>query len=108
MPAGKLVAMVEGPVTVCSYLGSNEVIVRYQIGETATQFAADKSAMSKLHQSVSSVSGIGDGAFFASYGSGKATSDTLAVRKGDIAVFITAPAALGAERTLATKLLARL
>jgi len=106
--AGKLVATVEGPVTVCAYLGSSEVIVRYQVGEDATQFAADKTSMSKLHQSVTSVSGLGDAAFFAAYGSGTASSDTLAVRQGDIAVFITAPAALTHERTLASKLLAKL
>lgn len=106
VPAGQLDAMVEGPVTVCAYAGSTEVIVRYQVGESATDFAAQRSAM--LHQRVEAVTGLGDGAFFAQYTAGKAPSDTLAVRQGTMAVFITSPAALGAERTLMTKLLARL
>jgi hypothetical protein len=99
------VPTVEGPVTVCSYTGATEVIVRYQVGETASQFAADKSSMTNLHQSVSIVNGLGDGAFLARYGSGKSASDTLVARKGAIAIFITAPVALAAERTLMTKLL---
>lgn len=106
--AGKLEATVEGPVTVCAYLGKNEVIVRYQEGESATQFAADKSSMTKLHQSVTSVGGLGDAAFFAKYGAGTSASDTLAVRQGDMAVFITAPTALAPEKALASKLLAKL
>lgn len=106
--AGKLEATVEGPVTVCAYLGKDEVIVRYQVGEDAAQFAADKSSMSKLHQTVTSVSGLGDAAFFAKYGTGTSSSDTLAVRQGDMAVFITAPTALAPEKTLASKLLSKL
>jgi hypothetical protein len=106
VPAGQLKAMVEGPVTVCAYVGSAEVIVRYEVGESATAFATQKTSM--LHQRITAVSGLGDGAFFARYSAGKTSSNTLAARQGSMAVFITSPAALGAERTLMTKLLARL
>jgi hypothetical protein len=108
LQAGTLMPTVEGPVQVCTYNGPVEIIVRYQVNENATQFAADKSSMTSLHQDISAVSGLGDSAFFAKYNSGKQTSNTLAARKGIIAVFITAPASLGPEKTLMTKLLAKL
>jgi hypothetical protein len=100
--AGTLKVWLEGPVTVCSYVGQAEVIVRYQVGESATSFAAARSSMP--HQRITTMSGLGDDAFFAR----SATSDTLAARQGTVAVFITSPAALDAERTLMTKLLAAL
>ena len=103
---GELKVWLEGPVTVCSYLGQAEVIVRYQVGESATSFAAQRSSMP--HQRVTTMSGLGDGAFFARYSAGTTTSDTLAAREGSVAVFITSPAASGPERTLMTKLLAAL
>lgn len=104
--AGALKVWLEGPVTVCSYVGEAEVIVRYQIGESATSFAAARSSMP--HQRITTMSGLGDSAFFARYSAGATTSDTLAARQGSVAVFITSPAALDAERTLMTKLLAAL
>jgi hypothetical protein len=106
-PAGTLVPTVEGPVQVCAYNGPVEIIVRYQDNENATQFATDRSSMSNLHQVITTVGGLGDSAFFAKYSSGRQTSDTLAARKGLVAIFITSPAALGAEKTLMTKLLAQ-
>lgn len=104
--AGQLKVWLEGPVTVCSYIGEAEVIVRYQVGESATSFAAQRSSMP--HQRITTMSGLGDGAFFARYAAGTTTSDTLAAREGSVAVFITSPAAVGPERTLMTKLLAAL
>jgi hypothetical protein len=108
LTAGTLQPTVEGPSQICAYNGKVEIIVRYQDNESATMFATDKSSMSNLHQTITAVSGLGDGAFFAKFSSGKQTSNTLAARKGLIAIFITAPAALGAEKTLMTKLLAQL
>ena len=107
LTAGTLVPTVEGPAQVCDYNGPVEIIVRYQVDESATQFASDQSSMKNLHQVITTVGGLGDGAFFAKYTSGKQTSDTLAARKGLVAIFITSPAALGAEKTLMTKLLAK-
>jgi hypothetical protein len=104
--AGQLKAWVEGPVTVCSYVGGAEVVVRYQVGESASSFAAQRSAMQ--HQTVTTLTGLADGAFFARYSAGATVSDTLAARQGSVAVFITSPAAAGPERTLMTKLLAAL
>lgn len=108
LPTGRLIPTVEGPVTVCAYMGTDEVIVRYQVGENAGQFASDKSSMANLHQTVSTVGGLGDDAFFAKYTGGKQPSNTLAARKGIVAVFITAPAGLGVERTLMNRLLSKL
>jgi hypothetical protein len=108
LPTGRLVPTVEGPVTVCAYTGADEVIVRYQVGENASLFASDKSSMAGLHQTVSTIGGLGNDAFFAKYAAGKQPSNTLAARKGIVAVFITAPAGLGVERSLMTRLLSKL
>jgi hypothetical protein len=108
LQAGTLVPTVEGPVQVCAYNGPVEIIVRYQVNENETEFAADKSSMTNLHQVISTVGGLGDSAFFAKFNTGKQTSNTLAARKGIIAIFITSPASLGPEKTLMTKLLAQL
>jgi hypothetical protein len=105
---GKVVASAEGPVTVCAYTGRYEVLVRYQVGENASQFARDRQSTVKLHQSVTSVGGLGDEAYFARYTASKPASYTLATRKDGIAVFVTSPASLSAERALLTKLLGKL
>jgi hypothetical protein len=108
LPVGKVVTSVEGPVTVCAYSGKYEVIVRYQVGESASQFARDRSSIAHLHQSVSGVGGVGNEAYFARYVAAGPASNTLAARKGAVAVFITSPAQLSAERTLMTDLLAKI
>jgi hypothetical protein len=105
LPVGNVVTSVQGPVTVCAYTGRYEVIVRYQLGENTSQFAQGKQSMASLHQAVSDVSGLGDESFFAKYGSGVQLSDTLATRKGALAIFVTSPAPLDAERSLMSQLL---
>jgi hypothetical protein len=107
LPVGKQVTSVDGPVSVCAYLGKYEVLVRFQVGENASEFTQSRTSLVSLHQSVSDVAGLGDQAYFAMFGSGKQTSNTLAVRKGSIAVFVTAPTALTTERSLMTELLAK-
>ena len=107
LPAGRLTATAEGPVTVCAYAGRYEVLIRYQTGETAAEFAQGKSAQQSLRQAVAAVGGLGDAAYLATDSAGRPPLYTLAARSGDIAVFITAPAAPGAERALMTKLLAK-
>lgn len=107
IPTGKLIANLEGPVTVCAYAGRYEVLVRYQTGEDAAQFAQARSSQAGLHQAVSDVPGLGDGAYFARYTASNPPSNTLAARKGDRAVFITSPAALGRERSLMAALLTK-
>ncbi|MGH3169158.1 MAG: hypothetical protein ACRDN0_25175 [Trebonia sp.] len=107
LPVGKVIPSVEGPVTVCAYAGRNEVLIRYQTGETAAEFAQGKSSQQGLHQTVAAVGGLGDGAYSATDSAGRSQLYTLAARSGDIAVFITSPAPLSAERSLMTKLLAK-
>jgi hypothetical protein len=101
LAVGKVVASIEGPVTVCAYTGRYEVLVRYQTGENASQFALDKQSAARLHQKVSTVSGLGDEAFLAA----SPPNFTLAARSHNMAVFITAPAAIGSERALMVQLL---
>jgi hypothetical protein len=108
MNVGKQVTSVDGRVAVCSYMGRSEVMVRFQVSEDASQFRADKKSLKHFHQTVSGVHGLGDQAYFATYGTGQQRSNTLAVRKGAVAVFVTAPKPLSAERYLITRLLARL
>ena len=105
---GKQVASLDGPVSVCAYLGRYEVLVRFQVGENASEFTQSRTSLVSLHQSVSGVDGLGDQAYYATTGSGKRASNTLAARKGSIAVFVTAPTRLATERVLMTQLLAKL
>jgi hypothetical protein len=107
LPVGKQVISVDGRVSVCAYQGRNEVLVRFQVSEDALQFRQDKKSVKQLHQTVSSVHGLGDQAYFATLGTGKAQSNTLAVRKGTIAIYVTAPKPLSAERSLMNQLLAK-
>lgn len=108
LPVGRQVTTIDGRVSVCSYLGRAGVLVRFQVAEDAGQFRAGKRSMRRLHQSVSGVRGLGDQAYFARFGSGRQRTNTLAVRQGSIAVFVTSPTSLTAERSLMTRLLARL
>jgi hypothetical protein len=101
LQVGKLTAIDEGPVTVCAYAGRYEVIVRYQDGESSSAFAQARQSQASLHQSVSTVPGLGEAAYLARY----PASNTLGSLDGDIAIFITSPASLGAERTLMADLL---
>jgi len=108
LPLGKQVTTAEGPVSVCAYLGRYMVMVRYQSGENAREFTEGRESLARLHQAISSVRGLGDQAYFASAGSGKRETNTLAAREGPIAVFLTAPRPLASERSLMTRLLGRL
>jgi hypothetical protein len=105
---GKQVTNLEGPVSVCAYLGRHMVMVRFQSGESPREFTQSRKSLVSLHQAVQDVPGLGDQAYFASVGSGKTLSNTLAARSGTIAVFVTSPRPLGPERSLVKKLLAKI
>lgn len=105
LAVGKVTGTAEGPVTVCAYTGRYEVLVRYQTGETAAEFAQARQQQADLHQSVGTVKDLGDTAYVASYAATKPVSNTLGSLKGSIAIFITSPASVGAESTLMTDLL---
>jgi hypothetical protein len=106
VPAHTLDAIVDGPVTMCIY-GIGGVSVRFATGESAAEFAAERSAMNRLGETVTKVSGLADAAFFARYVTPEAASDTLQARKGPITIIITSPAGLQAERALMIALLAK-
>ena len=108
LPLGKQVTSAEGPVSVCAYLGKYMVMVRYQSGENVKEFTEGRQSLGRLHQAVSNVHGLADQAYFASAGSGRRETNTLAAREGSIAVFLTAPKPLASERSLMTRLLGRL
>jgi hypothetical protein len=105
LPVGRVVGTVEGPVTVCAYTGQYEVIVRFQDDENAGQFADAKHATSANHQLITPVTGLGHGAYLATYTLAKPAVNTLAARHGRVAIFISSPAALHAERKLMLRLL---
>lgn len=105
LAVGKVTAEAEGPVTVCAYAGPHEAIIRYQTGENAAEFAQARQSQASLHQSVRTVKGLGDAAYLASYTASKPFTYTLGSLKGEIAIFITSPASLGAESVLMTELL---
>jgi len=105
---GKQVTNLEGPVSVCAYLGKYMVMVRFQSGETPQEFGQSRKSLLSLHQAVRDVAGLGDQAYYASAGTGPAASNTLAARMGTIAVFVTAPTALGPERLLMKQLLGKI
>ena len=107
LPLGPVVGTVEGPVTVCAYTGHYEVIVRFQRGESGGEFAASRHSNGPAHQLIAAVAGLGSGAYLDTYTLAKPPVNTLAARRGRLAVFITAPAALSAERKLMVRLLSR-
>jgi len=107
LPVSRVVGTVEGPVTVCAYTGRYEVILRFQRGEDAGQFAADRHATGANHQLITVVHRLGHGAYLATYTLAKPPVNTLAARDGAVAIFITSPAALHSERRLMVRLLAR-
>jgi hypothetical protein len=105
---GKQVSTLEGPVSVCAYLGKYMVMVRYQTGESAKEFRQSQQSLTSLHQSVRAVTGVGDRAYFASVGTARGSSNTLAALSGTVAVFVTAPRPLASERSLMKHLLAKI
>jgi hypothetical protein len=107
LPAGRVVGTIEGPVTVCAYTGRYEVILRFQHGENAAEFADTRQATAANHQIITAVAGLGKGAYLATYTLSKPPVNTLAARHGKLAIFITSPAAPRAERKLMKHLLAR-
>jgi hypothetical protein len=107
LAVGRVVGTVEGPVTVCAYTGHYEVIIRFQRGENAGEFAATRQATGANHQLITAVAGLGKGAYLATYTLAKPPENTLAARHGKLAIFITSPATPRGERKLMAHLLAR-
>ena len=107
LPVGRVVGTVEGPVTVCAYTGHYEVIVRFQHGESAGEFAGTRQATGASHQLITAVAGLGKDSYLATYTLAKPPENTLAVRHGKLAIFVTSPATPRAERKLMLHLFAR-
>jgi hypothetical protein len=107
LPLGRVVGTVEGPVTVCAYTGRYEVVVRFQRGASGGEFAAFRHTAGPGHQLIAAVPGLGNGAYLDTYTLAIPPVNTLAARRGRLAVFITAPATLRGERRLMVRLLTR-
>jgi hypothetical protein len=92
------------PVTVCTYplaSGQGVVVLRFQSVVDAGRFAEIRKGFAS---STSDLAGYHDEAFTASTGTGAAAINSVAARKGSVAIVITAPAALDKEKTLVDQL----
>jgi hypothetical protein len=92
------------PVTVCTYplsSGAGVVVLRFQSVVDKSRFAEIRKGFAG---STSDLAGFHDEAFTASSGSGAAATNSVAARKGDVAIVITAPAALDKEKALVDQL----
>jgi hypothetical protein len=85
------------PATTCRYaVGGNEsgVIVRFQTGETAGTFEAEKSNFHTSGQQTTDLAGVGDEAFTSTLGAGSIVTNTVMTRQGDTTLLVTAGAPL--------------
>jgi hypothetical protein len=99
-------SQVNGPVTVCTYNGSpGSVIVRFQTGEDASTFAADKQRSQQNGELTTDVPGLADAAYSSQVGSGRSQSNTLVVLKGSTELLITASATFDDINALARQIL---
>ena len=92
------------PVTVCTYpltSGMGVVVLRFQSVVDTGRFAEIRKGFAG---STTDLASYHDEAFTASTGSGAATINSVAARKGSVAIVITAPAPLDKEKTLVDQL----
>ncbi len=96
------------PVTVCTYpltSGAGVVVLRFQSVVDASRFAEIRKGFSGA---TSDLTGFHDEAFTAAEGTGAAALNSVAARKGDVAIVITAPAAVDKEKALIDQLFSSL
>jgi hypothetical protein len=95
-------------VVVCRYplrSGISNVLVRFQLGESAAMFRAGRDGFDSNGQPTKDVSGVGDEAYSSTIGQGDLTSNTLVARSGPVEILITSPATIDAEKLLAQQLI---
>jgi len=96
------------PVTVCTYAlksGAGVVVLRFQSVVDTARFAEIRQGFSGK---TSDLAGFHDEAFTSSTGTGTAALNSLAARKGSIAIVVTAPVAVDKERALLDQVFAGL
>jgi hypothetical protein len=85
------------PATTCRYAvdgNPSGVIVRFQTGETAGTFEAEKSNFHTSDQETTDLPGVGDEAFTSTLGAGSIVTNTVMTRQGDTTLLVTAGAPL--------------
>lgn len=95
----------QSPVTVCTYLAkekSDAVVVRFQTEVSPTIFAETKRGFTGA---VAEINGLADEAFTATMTGGKTATNSVAARKGSVAVVVTSTASVDKEKALINSLL---
>ena len=76
-----------GPVTVCLFASTPELLVRFETNETASLFAVGRKSFGQHGEPTKTVNGLGTEAYSSSTGS---TSNTIVVLKNKTELLITA------------------
>jgi hypothetical protein len=103
-PVNQAVETDQIPVTVCTYpltSGKGVVVLRFQSVVDSGRFAEIRKGFSG---STTDLAGYHDEAFTATHGSGANALNSVAARKGDVAIVITAPAPVNKEKALIDQL----
>jgi len=107
---GKQVHKSIGIATVCQFAGAKagQVIVRFQTGEDAATFAAERKQFDANGQPTANVAGFTDGAFSSTLNTLGVAYNTLVARDGAIEILVSSKAGLDAEKALERQLFRRL
>jgi len=100
---------INGPVTVCQYVGkaAGHVTVRFETGQSASIFQQVRKAFDNNGQPTKDVQGFADEAFSSTISAASFTLNTLVARQGPIEILVTSKASIGAEQTLEMQLFAK-
>jgi hypothetical protein len=92
------VTLKRGATTECAYRGihttSAAVIIRYDTGVTAADFARTRTTFERRGLKLGPISGLGDQAYYFASQAGGSTVTTVVVQKGYLQVLVTGTAAL--------------
>jgi len=76
-----------GPVTVCLFMSTPALLVRFETKETPALYSYGRKGFSQHHEPTKTVTGLGTSAYSASLAGGK--SNTIIVLKGTVELLIT-------------------
>ncbi len=110
-PVGPPLAETKGPVTVCNFFSTAplvSVLVRFEVGESAAQFAATRKQFEQRHDHTVTQPGFGQMAYSVVLGSGKTLTSTIVVLTGSTELLVTGTGALSRAETLARDTLRKL
>jgi len=100
-----------GSATSCTYSSTSPiqtVIIRVDPTSSAGTLAAEQSQTTAAGQTVTPVSGVGDGAYSTTLSGGGFTTNTFAVRKGSLEVEVNGPGAPAQTQAFAVALVNKL